>query len=307
MNRLTLMLTLLLGGLSQAGAQELNVVVSLHPHFDLVRQLAGERATVTRVLPLGASPHTFEPTPQDVVAIAEADVIVMNGGLDEWLLDLVDASGTDAEVLELLSVLPFEPITGEEHEHEGEGEAHEEEVPEEGGHDHEAGVNPHVWTDPQLMAAAVPLLVEALSAADPEGAATYEANGEVLEQDLAALDADLAGLLTPVQDAPFIPYHDAWPYFVRRYGLNQVAVLEPAPGREPSPSYLADVLGTIADTGATALFTDVQLPARPAELVAAESGVPLYTLDPEGGGFGDESYQALMRRNAETIAEGLSQ
>lgn len=290
-----IVLLFLLGGPAQAGAQGLNVVVSLHPHFDLVRQLAGERANVTRILPLGRSPHIFEPTPRDVATIAEADVVVLNGGLDEWLRDLVSVAGADAEVLELLEVLPFEPITGEEHEHEGEAEAHA-----------ESGVNPHVWTDPQLMAAAVPLLVEALSAADPEGAATYEANGGALVQDLRALDAELAGLLAPVQTAPFVPYHDAWPYFVRRYGLNQVAVIEPAPGREPSPSYLASVLGTLSETGASALFTDVQLPARPAELVAEEAGVPLYTLDPEGGGFGDESYQALMRRNAETIAQGLS-
>ncbi len=294
---------LLLGGFVPGGAQELSVAVSLQPHFDLVRQLAGGRATVTRILPLGRSPHTFEPTPQDVVAIAEADVVILNGGLDEWLLDLVDASGTDASVLELLSVLPFEPITGEEHEHAGEpgGEA-----PGEEGHDHEAGVNPHVWTDPRLMAAAVPLFAEALAAADPEGAAIYEANAAALVQDLRDLDADLAELLSPVQDAPFIPYHDAWPYFVRRYGLNQVAVIEPAPGREPSPSYLAGVLKTVADTGARAMFTDVQLPPRPAEVVAEEAGVPLYTLDPEGGGFGDESYGALMRRNAQTIAAGLS-
>lgn len=300
MKRFILMLTLL-SGLGPVGAQGLSVVVSLHPHFDLVRQLAGGRASVTRVLPLGASPHTFEPTPRDIVTIAKADIVVLNGGLDRWLLDLVDASGPDAAVLELLSILEFAPITGEEHEHEGS------EAEEHGAEEYRAGVNPHVWTDPQLMAQAVPLLVRALSAADPEGAEAYRANGAALEQDLIALDAELAELLTPVQAAPFIPYHDAWPYFVRRYGLNQVAVLEPAPGREPSPSYLAEVLGTMADTGAAALFTDVQLPARPAELVAAEAGVPLYTLDPEGGGFGDESYQALMRRNAETIAEGLSQ
>lgn len=299
MKRLVLILSLL-GGPGYAGAQGLNVAVSLHPHFDLVRQLAGERGTVTRILPLGASPHTFEPTPRDVATIAEADVVILNGGLDEWLQDLVTASGTDAEVLELLGVLPFEPITGEEHEHEGE-------APDEEGHDHEAGVNPHVWTDPRLMAAAVPLLVEALSAADPEGDRAFEANGAALVRDLTALDAELAELLEPVQDAPFVPYHDAWPYFVRRYGLNQVAVIEPAPGREPSPSYLAGVLGTVAETGARALFTDVQLPARPAELVAEEAGVALYTLDPEGGGFGDLSYGALMRRNAQTIAEGLSQ
>lgn len=311
---LTRLTALLLALLGWGAAQDLNVVVSLHPHFDLVRQITGGAAVVTRILPLGASPHTFDPTPRDVARIADADLVIFNGGIDEWLLELVAASGTDAEVVELLDALDFEPITGEAHEGE-EGEAHtEDEEPGEAAHDSgddhsddHGGVNPHVWTDPVLMAQAVPIFVAALSQADPDNAGIYAANGETLVASLEALHTELSELLAPVRDAPFVPFHDAWPYFVRRYGLNQVAVIEPAPGREPSPSYLAEVLGQLETTGATAIFNDVQLPARPAEVVAESAGVALYTLDPEGGGGDDaETYGSFMRTNAATIAEALA-
>ncbi len=299
-----LLLTVL--ALGWASAQPINIVASMQPQFDLTRQIAGEAASVSRVLPVGASPHTFEPTPSDVANLAQADLIVINGVIDDWLLDAVEASGTTAPVLVLLDELDFEPIAGDDHEHEeGEGEhgdegehAHEE-------HAHE-GVNPHIWNDPVLMGDAVPLLVAALSEAAPEEAATFEANGDALQQSLKELNTELAARLKPVQDAPFVPFHDAWPYFVRRYGLNQVAIIEPSPGREPTPGYLADVLALLAQTGARAIFNDAQLPARPAEVVAEEAGVALYTLDPEGGGVdGEQSYQDLMRQNAETILEAL--
>ncbi len=287
-----------------AGAQAalgdpINVVVSMQPQYDLVRQIAGDVASVTRVLPIGASPHTFEPTPSDVAALVDADLVVTSGVIDDWLLTVVEASGTEASVVTLIDTLTFEPIVEEEHDHEGEAEAHDQE------HRLEH-VNPHIWNDPLLMAGAVPVLVKALSRAAPAQAETFAESGEALRQSLIALDTDLAELLTPVQDAPFVPFHDAWPYFVRRYGLNQVAIIEPAPGREPSPSYIAEVLGQLQATGAKAIFNDAQLPARPAEVIAQEAGVALYTLDPEGGGVnGEQSYQDLMRQNARTILEAL--
>ena len=293
---LTPLLTLLLMTANVVLAQaRVNVVVSMHPHFDLVRQLAGEAAEVTRILPLGASPHTFDPTPRDVARIADADLVVFNGGIDEWLLELVTASGTDAEVVEVMDVLTFEPITGD---------AHADRAGNEDSHDH-SGANPHIWLDPVLMARAVPILVEALSGADPDHADLYAANGKTLVASLNTLHTELAETLAPVRAAPFVPFHDAWPYFVRRYGLNQIAVIEPAPGREPSPSYIAEVLKQIGKGGATAIFNDVQLPARPAEIVAESAGLELYTLDPEGGGT-DSSYQDFMRANVTTIAGALA-
>lgn len=294
---------LILSG-SLAGAQQLSVVVSMQPHYALVKQLVGDAASVSRILPLGASPHTFDPTPQDVARIAGASLIIANGGLDEWVLELVAAAEAEAPVVELLDALEFEPISGEdEHGAGAEEAAHEQD------HEHaHSGVNPHLWLDPVLMAQAVPVLVAALGAADPDNAELYTQNGDALAAELTALDAELRTELAPVAGAPFIPFHDAWPYFVRRYGLNQVAVLEPSPGREPSPRYLADVLQQMTGTGATALFTDVGLPPRPAEVVAEEAGVELYTLDPEAtGGDETESYADFMRRNAAVIVGALAQ
>ena len=282
---------------SSAWAQPPNVVVSMQPHFALVQQLGGD-VNVTRILPLGASPHTFDPSPRDVLRIAEADLVILNGGIDEWLRDLVTAAGTDAKVVELLGVLEFDPITGETHK-DAQNEAQSEDNP--------GGVNPHIWLDPLLMAQAAPKLATALAEIDPNNTELYIANAHALMQNLEALNTELTQTLAPVKNAPFVPFHDAWPYFVRRYGLNQVAVIEPAPGREPSPSYLAEVLGQISNAGTTAIFNDAQLPARPAEIVAESAGVALYTLDPEGGGAGEaETYEALMRRNADTIAQALA-
>lgn len=303
---------LLAAGWVSAQDEPVSVVVSMQPQYDLVRQITGDAANVSRILPVGASPHTFEPTPSDVVTLAGADLIVTNGVIDDWLLDAVAASGTDAPVLTLLDELDFSPITGDEHDHEGEtheeehGEEHEEEHANE-AHEHRyENANPHIWNDPLLMEEAVPVFVAALSQIDPAHAATFEANGETLRQSLRELNTELAGMLEPVQTAPFVPFHDAWPYFVRRYGLNQVAVIEPAPGREPTPSYLAEVLAQLATTGAKAIFNDAQLPPRPAEVAAEEAGVALYTLDPEGGGVdGEQRYQDLMRQNAGTILEAL--
>ena len=301
-------------GCTYAWAQP-TIVTSIHPYYALAQEVAGEDAEVVRLLPPGASPHTFDPTPQDVAQLSEADLIVLNGGLDEWVLDLVDASGTSAAVLEVLSDLEFDPITGEEHDaHEGEDEHSEDEQGEDAhaeeteaaadDHDH-GGVNPHVWLDPTLMADAVPLIAERLAEIDPENAAAYRANGEALIAELGALDAELREVLASVQGAAFVPFHDAWPYFARHYGLDLVVEIEPAPGREPSPAYIAEALGLIEGSGAKAVFSEVGLSARPAEVVAESAGVPLYILDPLGGGAETGSYAELMRYNVSTVSEAL--
>jgi ABC-type Zn uptake system ZnuABC Zn-binding protein ZnuA len=282
------------------------IVTSLHPHYDLVRQIVGNHATVIRLLPIGASPHTFDPTPRDVARVASADLVVFNGGLDEWVLGLVEASGTWAQVLELMEVLDFAPIEGDDHDDPPGGESAVEEPQLSDEHADHDGINPHIWLDPILMIQAVPLIVEALSAVDPDNAEAYRSNGAALVADLEALHTELEAILAPVAGEAFVPFHDAWPYFARRYGLNFVIEIEPFPGREPSPRYLAEALRLIEASGAKAIFSERQLPSRPAEIVAESAGVALYVLDPEGGGLReDETYQDLMRYNAHTIAEAL--
>lgn len=272
-----------------------SVVVSIHPLYDLVRQIAGEDADVARLLPVGASAHTFDPTPRDVIRVAQADLIVLNGGLDIWLHDLVAASGSRARVVEVISLAAVVEVLKESFPDlvtaDAAGAA--------------LGFNPHVLPDPVAAAAAVPALVSALSDIDPANADAYAARGEALIADLQALHEELSEILAPVAGAAFVPFHDAWRYFAARYGLDLIVEIEPFPGREPSPAYLREALGLVRASGATAIFTEPQLSRRPAEVVAEEAGVSLFEIDPKGGFPGRETYQDLMRYNARTVAEAL--
>ncbi|MFU8889808.1 MAG: metal ABC transporter substrate-binding protein [Trueperaceae bacterium] len=272
-----------------------NVVVSIHPLYDLVRQIAGDDADVVRLLAPGASPHTFDPTPRDVARIVAADLVVMNGGLDLWLRNLVEASGARAPVLELIGL---EAVRG----------ALRESFPDlvtadAGGASY--GFNPHVWLDPLVMAAALPDLARALADVDAAAADRYLARAEALVADLEALHRELAAGLAPLAGVAFVPFHDAWPYFAARYGLDLVVEIEPFPGREPSPAYLRTALGLIRDSGARVIFGEAQLERRPAEVVAAEAGVALAILDPLGGVPERDGYQELLRWNAAVLLESL--
>jgi len=288
--------TLLSGPAWAQASSPLNVVASLQPYGDLVGRVAGDRAAVSVLLPPGASPHAFDPSPSQATALANADLVVMNGGLDAWLLRLVDATSPDAAQLVVMDAISFEPIEGHERSDAADHDSH-------AGHEL---ATPHVWLDPRLAARAVDAVAAVLTELDPAGADTYQANAERTRAALAAVDAEVAELLAPVAGAPFVPFHDAWPYFARRFGLNVVATLEPFPGREPSARYVAETVLAIRRSGARVIFEERQLGGRTAAVVAEAAGVEVVMLDPIGGPPGPETYQELIRHNARLIAEALA-
>src|SRR5699024_11111511 len=118
----------------------------IHPWFDLLERVAGGNAQVSRLLPAGASPHDFDPTPRDAIAVADADLIVYNGGpgLDEWVVTLLAASDVDPVVVAVTDLIEFTPRGTVSHDH-----------------DHGEGyVNPHIWLDPNLASEAVHALAD---------------------------------------------------------------------------------------------------------------------------------------------------
>lgn len=290
-----------------SGPAPLRIVVSIHPYADLARQIVGDDAEVLTLLPAGASPHAYDPSPSQATALARADVVVMNGGMDDWLERLIDAAAPTAVRLVILDAIAFDPV--DDHEHDA-GDAGDDPSPPADGDAASTDaehlfVNPHVWLDPTLAAQAVVAMASAFAQAAPQHAAAFQQRATALEADLAALDRDVAEILRPVAGAAFVPFHDAWPYFARRYGLEIVVTLEPFPGREPSPRYVADAVAAVRAAGAKAVFGERQLSLRPAEVVAESAGVALVVLDPIGGAPGVERYQDLLRDNALEIAAAL--
>lgn len=273
---------------AQPAGEPVTVVASIQPWADLLRQVGGEHVEVTTLLPAGASPHAFEPLPSQAALLAGADLVVLNGGLDSWLDRLLEAAAPATRRLVVLERVSFEPVQGLDDDH-----------------DHAEGANPHVWLDPDVAAEAVAAFAEELADLRPELAEEFRANAAAVRSDLAALADEVEAILAPVRGRPFVPYHDAWPYFARRFGLEVTVTLEPFPGREPSARYVAEAVATIRRAGASVVFDERQLSGRTVTVVAESAGVQVVMLDPIGGAPGPETYRDLLLHNARLIADAL--
>jgi ABC-type Zn uptake system ZnuABC Zn-binding protein ZnuA len=275
------------------------VAASIFPLYDVVRRVAGEAEAVALVLPPGRMDHGFDPRPQDLVRLSGVELAFGVGlGLDPWLQRVLAAS-TDgrARVIDLGPQLDPRPLpTGVLD--------LEEAAPGAPAHEH-GPLDPHVFLDPERMARAAALVAEALTARDPPGREGYGARGAQVAAELRALDAELRRRASSWKKRTIVTFHGSFFYFAERYGLEVAAVVAPLPGREPTPRYVADVLGAIRQSGAAALFSEPQLDPRPARLIAAESGLPLFELDPIGGGPGALTYEAFLLKNAAVLDEAL--
>ncbi len=290
------------------------IITTFHPYYSLAKQIAPE-AEVINLLSAGTSPHHFEPSPGTAIQLSTADLIILNGVIDEWIYDLVESSGSEAKVIKILELTPTEPILGSGQGNYNSEEHNEHEAEEGSGSDHKeidihahgnSRVNSHIWLDPVIMMSAATIIVSKLIEIDEVNAVNYIANTKDLVTELANLDKELEEVLKPVKGAAFVPFHNAWPYFARRYNLNLVVEIEPSPWKGVTPKYLAYALAEIEKASAKAIFSEVQLSPRPAEVVAEEAGIELFMLDPIGGGPETQSYQDLLRYNANVIAKALN-
>ncbi len=341
-NKAVLSLTLLflllhLFVLAMAGCQRdvsgegLKVAVDIAPLAYLCEEVGGERVEVEVLLPPGSSPHTYELTAGQMKFLSQADLLVAVGlGLTPWAEDVFSRvdnprleTVTAEEVLPPQLLVPAsEAVTvdiaghaGEEESGEqghGEGEEHGHGEEEEGHHEHghEHGVyDPHVWLDPELCQYLVLAVEEAFARADPDHASYYHDRARGSVEGLRALDAEIAGVLSEISSRRLVSFHSSLTYFARRYGLEQVGVIEELPGKEPSAGEVADLVDAVKALGVKAIFAERQFSPRAAQAIAEASGggVVVATIDPleDPGDPASGTYGGLMRELARTVAEAL--
>ena len=263
-------------------AAPLPVMASIPPLADFARAVGGDLVDVDVLVPPGASAHTFELKPSQVAAIARARVLVLNGaGLEYWADKAVQAANNPA--LQVVDTAQGLPLLDEGH----------------GG-----GANPHVWLDPQLAIEQVRRIADAFGAADPAHRADYERNAARFSDALRALDTEIAAQVRTWTHRRFVAFHPAWTYFARRYGLEQVDVVEPSPGREPSPADVARLVDTMKRIKARAIFAEPQFSPKLAQTIADETGARVIMIDPLGSDAAG-GYPTLLRRDVAQMAEAL--
>jgi ABC-type Zn uptake system ZnuABC Zn-binding protein ZnuA len=274
----------------------LKVVASTTLVGDVVREVGGEHIQLSVLLPVGADPHTFEPRPQDMAALSEAQVVFINGlGLEEALKPSLDANvkGALVEVSQGVDVLPFNG--GKE------GDADE----------HAAG-DPHTWMDPNNIIIWTQNIADALAQADPENASSYQVNAQAYISKLKELDGWIRQQVeqVPVEHRRLVTDHSMLAYFAQRYGFEQVGLVIPALSTNASPSAqeLAALQDAIQALGVRAIFVSKEVNPETSTQVAQDTGtnlVSIYSGSLGESGSGAETYIEWMRYNVNAIVEAL--
>lgn len=313
------------------------VVTSVLPVTFVAQEVGGERVRVNTLVPPGASPHTFEPVPSDMVKLQGARFFLRVGaGLDGWSDKLMGAAPGGLEMLTLMALPGMKPMEGgHDHDHgkkpveKHDDHGHDEKPAEkhdDHGHDekqakkhddhghaearaeHEEGINPHFWLDPiRVRDVMVPVIVEHFIEADPAGKEYYEKRGKDFHQRLTALDIRIRRELAKAKGRKFVAFHNAWVYFSERYNVEEVAVVQEFAGEEPTPREVAALVRGAREAGIRSILVEPQLSPRVARTIANEFGGRTVIVDPVGdpGDPARSSYEKMMLFNARAFAQAL--
>ncbi len=256
---------------------------------DITHQIAGDRVTVESLLPAGADPHTYQPTPQDITRIEQVNLLIINGaGYEHFLEPLLNVkrAGGEREVIEAAAGTDLRQAA--------------------------QSVDPHVWLDPNNVITYVENIREALTHFDPDGAQVYAANTKAYTAELEELDAwivEQVGQIPPERKL-LITNHEALGYFAERYGFTITGTVIESFSTDASPSakQLAALIDQIRASGAPAIFLDASDNTALAQQIAAETGVRVITdlhLESLTDGSPAATYLDMMKYNVTQIVNAL--
>ncbi len=257
-----------------------NIVVSIAPYKYFVDAIAGDTVKVGLLVPPGASFHTFEPTPKQVLQAGNADIWFRVGeSFETKALPALQAHNPHLRIVDLRHGVDL--ITVDEAGHHG--------------CCHVGGADLHIWLSPKQAKIQAKAIAEALIAAYPEHKELYQKRLESLLKDLDDLDKEIAETLKPLKNRTMMVSHSAYAYFGRDYHLKQLPI--EFEGRDPSPKQLNATLNEARKDHIKVIFIQPQYSSKGAALIAKELGAQLVILDPYS-----EDYFAAMRDIAQRIA-----
>jgi zinc transport system substrate-binding protein len=279
----TLLLAVPLTGCAASAADDgrLQVTAGFYPLVWVSERVGGEHIEVTGLTDPGVEPHDIEPTFARTVALARADLVVVEHGLQPAIDEAV-AQNAEGRVLDVTDVVDLREEDGE--------------------------VDPHFWLDPLLLADAGDAVAADLAELDPPNAASYTANATALRADLEALDDEFVSGLADCERHVVVSSHDAFGYW-GRYGIEVAPVAGLTPDAEPTPANLARLQQLIREEGITTVFSERLASPKLTDALARDLGLRTAVLDPIEGLASDDAaaqgddYLSLMRANLTALEE----
>jgi zinc transport system substrate-binding protein len=269
---------------------KLQVVASFYPLYFFSREIGGDKADVTNIVPSGAEPHDYEPTAQDMAKMESCKLIILNGGgLEAWSDSIrknIDAKNTTLVVA-------------------GEGLTTQQVT--EGG---QTQTDPHVWLAPRLAQTIVERIAQAFEQVDRANKDYYQSNAIRLKIKLSDLDAEYRRGLSTCKSRNIITSHAAFGYLATAYGLNQVPIAGLSADAEPSPRQLADIARFARDNHVKYIFFESLGNPKLSQTIATEVGARTLVLNPIEGLSEEEmsqgkTYFSIMQDNLTNLRTAL--
>ena len=239
------------------------ITVTLEPLRYFAEAIAGEHYDVVSMVPKGSSPESYDPTPQQLVALSRSQAYLRIGyiGFEQAWMKKLEANAPDMKVFDTSQGVDL--IRGEGHWH--------------GDHFHEGGVEPHIWNSTRNATVIAENIYTALCELDATHQEEYKHRLDSLKETIRRTDENVRTLLENA-DSTFLIYHPALSYFARDYGLKQISIEEG--GKEPSPAYLKHLIELCRQEKARVIFVQQEFDQRNAQLIANELGIEIVSINP---------------------------
>jgi ABC-type Zn uptake system ZnuABC Zn-binding protein ZnuA len=284
-----------------SAAPRLEVVASFLPIYAHTARVAGDAANVSMLLSADTGPHDYQLNPNDIKRLSRANLFIINGaGMEDWLDKVIQAVGSSQlRVVDTSAGLTLQEDpeaisiagTASEHGHHHHDHDHD--------HSHSAeGENPHIWLDPVIAIHQVRVIEAALIQAAPDHAETFRRNAAAYIAELETLDREFRTAFEAIPEKNLITFHNAFPYFARRYGLNYIGYVEDFPEKDPSPAQLKSLINAIRKNRVRVLFAETGYSPKIFQALAEQTGVRVAELDTlEVGQADPDAYLVRMRAN----------
>ena len=291
----------------------LQVVCSLFPYYDFVREIGGAYVSPRLLVAAGREAHSFEPTPMDVIRVSRADVFVYNGGEGEqWVDEILSSAGENIpavlRMMDYADMLTEEPLAGrDDHDHADHNHEHDD--------DHDSDdieYDEHIWTSPVQAMKLCRAICDALCAADPAHAAVYRSNLENYLGQLAELDVAFRQVCSEKKRSLLV-FGDRFPllYFCREYGLDYRAAFHGCSSdTEPSLYTLKFLIDKVRQQDIPVVYALELSSRKVADAIAETTGATVETFYScqtvsQADWAAGEGYVSLMRRNVAALREGI--
>lgn len=298
-------------------SDRLRIFVSIPPQKYLLEQIGKDKVDVSLMVQPGASPHTYEPRPRQMVAVAKTDLYFTIGvEFESVWLDKLASINPKMKIVQMQRGIKKIPMTARHgHDHDTREKHEDDHDDDDGKHQeykddahqnqaehrnngHNTGLDPHIWLSPPLVKQQVKTVLDALQKADPSNSATYESNYQRLIHKITELDRELAELFRHRKQTQFLVFHPSWGYFAHAYRLKQVAI--EVEGKSPKPAQLQQIIERMREDGIRVIFVQPQFSSRAAKLIARSIGGKVVFVDPLA-----ENWMANMRNVAEKFRQAL--